>query len=92
MGFGDNMRWRPIIRVPAIATILRDGQLGLFDNEKLRLESDIAYATNEPDGRYFHVLDPTQPTGSKSITKAEFLTEANTALDAINLHIAKLQG
>jgi len=83
--------WRPMIRVPKAVEGLIDGQLALYSQVRLGLSADIVNIQNKPAGYYVSVADPAEPDGRASVPKDDWLIEANTALTAMDAHIALLQ-
>lgn len=78
------MRWQRIIRIiPAVSDLVH-GQLESYRQEKSELQADIDSVTLYPDNRIVHV-----PGGTMS--KAGWLTEANTALTELDTQIVKLE-
>jgi len=55
--------WRPVIPVPAIVDVLKDGQLSLCMQARDVLTAQIANVESKPVGYYLTVSDPSSPNG-----------------------------
>lgn len=83
--------WRPIIPIPEIVDILKDGQLSICLQAKSVLTAQIARILSKPAGYMVSVSDPASPTGQSRVPKDDWLLEANAALTALNDHITLLE-
>lgn len=76
-------RWRRIMELPGIVDGLVAGQLQIYNDEKVLLQSHIDKVAGYPEGRLVWTIDG-------YITQAEWSAEATAAMSAIDVQIAKL--
>lgn len=83
--------WRPIIPMPELVDVLKEGQLGIYQQARSVLAARIARIESKPAGYYVSVLDPGSTTGQARVPKEDWLSEIAPALAALDAHIARLQ-
>lgn len=82
--------WRPVIPVPEMVHTLRDGQLFLCVQSRHVLTAQIANIASKPAGYYVTVADPLEANGRASVSKEDWLINANLSLAGLDLHISAL--
>ena len=91
LGQSPTSTWRPVIRVPKIVELLKDGQLVLFKQQKLEMASDLKYAQIQPEGFHIPVKDPDAPESYVMVPKDDYIAELQADIAEVDVHIAALE-
>ena len=91
MGQAPTSTWRPVIRIPKVVELLKDGQVVVFKQQKLEMSSDLSYAQSQPIGFRVAVKDPDALEGYVMIPKDDYIIELQADIAEVDVHIAALE-
>lgn len=91
LGQAPTSTWRPVIRVPKVVELLKDGQLRSYKQDKLEMTSDLKYAQGKPAGFHIPVKDPDVLEGYVMVPKDDYIAELLADIALVDSHIAALE-